>query len=38
MYHARRGDVLILMLGGGKKATQAPNIAKAMAQAEMVEE
>lgn len=38
MYYTRRGDVLILMLGGGTKATQARDIAKAIAQAEMIEE
>ena len=38
MYHAHRGDILILMLGGGTKATQARDIAKAIAQAEMIEE
>lgn len=38
MYYARRGDILILMLGGGTKATQARDIAKAIAQAEMIEE
>jgi putative addiction module killer protein len=30
MYYARRGEVLIVMLGGGKKATQAADIAKAI--------
>lgn len=38
MYYARRGDVLILMLGGGTKATQARDIAKAIALSEMIEE
>ena len=38
MYYARRGDVLILMLGGGTKATQARDIAKAIALAETIEE
>ena len=38
MYYARRGDILILMLGGGTKATQARDIAKAIAQAEMIED
>jgi putative addiction module killer protein len=38
MYYARRGDILILMLGGGTKATQARDIAKAIAQAEILEE
>lgn len=30
MYYARRGTVLIVMLGGGDKATQAADIAKAI--------
>lgn len=38
MYYTRRGDILILMLGGGTKATQARDIAKAIAQAETIEE
>ena len=38
MYYARRGDILILMLGGGTKATQARDIAKAIAHAEILEE
>ena len=38
MYYARRGDILILMLGGGTKVTQARDIAKAITQAEMIEE
>ncbi len=38
MYYARRGDILILMLGGGTKATQARDIAKAIALAETIEE
>ena len=38
MYYARRGDILILMLGGGTKATQARDIAKAIAQAEIIVE
>lgn len=38
MYHARRGDVLILMLGGGTKGTQARDIEKAIALAEKIEE
>ena len=28
MYYVRRGEVLIVMLGGGSKATQAAHIAK----------
>lgn len=38
MYYTRRGDILILMLGGGTKATQARDIAKAIALAETIEE
>ncbi len=38
MYYARRGDILILMLGGGTKATQERDIAKAIALAKMIEE
>ena len=38
MYYARRGDILILMLGGGTKATQGRDIAKAIALAETIEE
>jgi len=38
MYYARRGDILILMLGGGTKATQARDIAKAIALVETIEE
>lgn len=38
MYYARRGGILILMLGGGTKATQERDIAKAIALAETIEE
>ena len=38
MYYARRGDILILMQGGGTKATQERDIAKAIALAETIEE
>ena len=38
MYYARRGDILIVMLGGGTKATQARDIEKAIALAETIEE
>ena len=38
MYYARRGDVLIMMLGGGPKATQGRDIAKAIALAKTIEE
>lgn len=30
MYYVRRGDVLIVMMGGGEKSTQAADIAKAI--------
>lgn len=38
MYYARRGEVLILMLGGGTKGTQARDIEKAIALAAKIEE
>jgi putative addiction module killer protein len=38
MYYLRRGDILILMLGGGTKGTQERDIAKAIALAETIEE
>ena len=38
MYYVRRGDTLIVMLGGGAKSTQPRDIAKAMALADAVEE
>lgn len=38
MYYARRGDILILMLGGGTKGTQARDIEKAIALAQTIEE
>jgi len=38
MDYARRGEVLILMLGGGTKGTQARDIEKAIALAESIEE
>jgi putative addiction module killer protein len=38
MYFARRGDVLIMMLGGGSKATQGRDIEKAIALAKTIEE
>ena len=38
MYYARRADTLILMLGRGTKATQARDIAKAIALADTIEE
>ncbi len=33
MYYLQRGDVLIVMLGGGDKSTQPTDIAKAIAMA-----
>ena len=33
MYYLQRGDVLIVMLGGGDKSTQPADIAKAIAMA-----
>ena len=38
MYFVRRGDILILMLGGGTKASQERDIDKAIALAETIEE
>ena len=38
MYYALRGDILIVMLGGGTKGTQARDIEKAIALAETIEE
>jgi putative addiction module killer protein len=38
MYCARRGDVLIVMLGGGTKSTQTRDIEKAIAMAAMIED
>lgn len=38
MYYIQRGKVLIVMLGGGDKSTQAADIAKAIQQAAMFEE
>lgn len=38
MYYVERGDVLIVMLGGGDKSTQATDIAKAMKLAALIEE
>ena len=29
MYYVQRGDILLVMLGGGDKSTQASDIAKA---------
>ena len=38
MYYARRGDVLIVMLGGGTKGTQTRDIEKAAALAKTIED
>ena len=38
MYFVRRGEVLILMLGGGTKATQARDIERAITLAQSIEE
>ena len=38
MYFVRRGDILILMLGGGTQATQERDIIKAIALAQTIEE
>ena len=38
MYYARRGEVVLLMLGGGVKSTQAADIARAVNRAATVED
>lgn len=38
MYYIQRGQVLIIMLGGGDKSTQAADIAKAIKLAATIEE
>lgn len=38
MYYVQRGEVLIVMLGGGDKSTQSADIAKAARLADMLEE
>jgi len=38
MYYVQRGAVLIVMLGGGDKATQAADIAKAIKLAALLED
>lgn len=38
MYYLQRGDVLIVMLGGGDKSTQRADIAAAQALAQTLEE
>jgi len=38
MYYAQRGAVLIVMLGGGEKATQSADICRAVQLAANIEE
>ncbi len=38
MYYVQRGNVLIVMLGGGNKSSQASDISKAQALASRIEE
>lgn len=38
MYYVQRGQVLIVMLGGGEKSTQAADIAKAIKLAALLED
>ena len=38
MYYIVRGDVLIVMLGGGNKSTQSRDIAAAIALSELIKE
>lgn len=38
MYYVQRGDVLIIMLGGGDKSTQSADIDKAKALAQTLED
>ena len=38
MYYTRRGDILIVMLGGGDKSTQSADIARAIKLAAMLED
>ncbi len=38
MYYIQRGSVLIVMLGGGDKSTQAADISKAVKLAAMIDE
>ena len=37
MYYIQRGDLLIVMLGGGEKSTQSVDIAKAISLASLME-
>ncbi len=38
MYYVQKGDVIIVMLGGGDKASQASDIAKAIALSKQLED
>jgi putative addiction module killer protein len=38
MYYAKRGDVLIVMLGGGDKSTQSADIEAALQRAKLLVE
>lgn len=38
MYYAKRGDVIIVMLGGGDKSTQSADIARAIRYAEKLKD
>jgi putative addiction module killer protein len=38
MYYAKRGDIIIVMLGGGDKGSQVSDIAKAKKRETMLEE
>lgn len=38
MYYVQRGEILVVMLGGGDKSTQVVDIAKAIKLAETIEE
>jgi putative addiction module killer protein len=38
MYYARRGEVVVLMVGGGVKSTQAADIARAVNRAATLED
>lgn len=38
MYYIQRGDVIIVMLGGGDKSTQQTDIAKAIALSKLMED
>lgn len=38
MYYVQRGDIVIVMLGGGDKSSQASDIANAVKLAELIED